>query len=189
MTDDDERLWKHVDHDCSRLVSLHVEINAPGWSAGSPESTRTVGKALNIAYAAAYRTVMDFAHSGRPWPPDKRSKYPVREDGRREGKLAHPRDITSKELCGGPLADGWTPEEEKRHDDSDKLVAHLSKDRVEREGDEKQKRGEEDWDWGDERDRVLWEDYVRRLVGEHGEHLPETAAALKRLDAMGQAGP
>jgi hypothetical protein len=120
MTDDDERLWKHVDHDCSRLVSLHVEINAPGWSAGSPESTRTVGKALNIAYAAAYRTVMDFAHSGRPWPPDKR------RGGLGLGRRAN---------------------------------------------------------------RVLWEDYVRRLVGEHGEHLPETAAALKRLDAMGQAGP
>jgi len=62
-------------------------------------------------------------------------------------------------------------------------------DSMRREGDEKQKRGEEDWDWGDERDRVLREDYVRRLVGEHGEHLPETAAALRRLDAMGQAGP
>ena len=152
ITDDDRRLWKHVDHDFSRLVELHGEINGPRW-AGYPTVVR---KGCNVAYAAAFRSVMEFAHSSRP-----------------SGGL-HPRSITSEGLCGVSLAEVWTQDEKDRVADADKLVAHLSKDRVPREGLER--------DWGDPKDRDLWEPYVRGLLSDWGEHLPETSAAWDSLE-------
>ncbi len=169
IADHDPRLWKHVDHDVSRLVELHEEINGRRWAAYG-ETTR---RGLNVAYAAAYRSVMEFVHSGRPLHPNKRESVALVQ--RRRAGRAYPdggSDITSKGLCGEPLASGWTPEEEARHDDADKLVSRLSKDRVTREG--------MDRDWGDSADRALWEPYVRDLVARFCDDLPMTCAAYKR---------
>lgn len=143
--------WKHVDHDLSQLVALHAEINGPGYGK-LPEVAR---RAMNVAYAMHFRTVMEFVHEKRP----KREK-PKDED------------ITSAKLLGRALSTEWTSEERARLADADKLAGHLSAGRVEREGMER--------DWGSAEDLALWAPYADALVSRAGDRLPRTREAMKR---------
>lgn len=153
--------WKHLDHDLSQLIRLHREINAPSFGS-YPEAVR---RGINVAYAAHFRTIMEFAHRKRP---------------KREGPP--PKDITSAALLDEPLSEKWTEEEERRLADADKLVGHLSRGRVEREGEER--------DWGCPEDADLWAPYSERLLAEAGENLPESmkAAAELRKEGEGATG-
>ncbi len=157
VRDDDPRQWKHVDHDLCLLIELHREINNP-----HQPHPKTVQKAMYVAYAAAFRSVMEFAHSHRP----------------RKG--ADKRDITSKGLLGESLETDWTLERKARMVDADKLVAHLTKARIEREGHVR--------DWGDPEDLALWEGVVERLVDGYAEQLPDAAAAWRRKDGSDASG-
>jgi len=150
VRDDDPRQWKHVDHDLCQLIELHREINDP-----QQKYPRVVRRAMTVSYAAAFRSVMEFAHTRR------RSK-----------KTTDERDITSEGLLGQSLETEWTPERWARLEDADKLVAHLTKERIEREG--------LDRDWGDAEDLALWKNVAKRLVDGYAEQLPDAAEAWRR---------
>jgi hypothetical protein len=154
MADDAHtNLWPHVDHDISRLIAIHDEMKNARWR----DYNSTVRRALNVAYAVAFRSVLEFAHSGRP------------------SGLARSEDITSRGLLGASLSSEWSEEEKGRLADADKLVAHLSKGRVERVG--------MDRDWGDAADKAIWEPYVARLLEKVPEKLPMAVEARAKSTA------
>lgn len=151
MNDDDHRRWAHVDHDLSQLMRLHVAMNEAVY-ADYPEVVR---RAMNVAYAAHFRTLMEFVHARRP------------------KSAARHADISSAGLLGTPLTEAWSAEEERRLADADKLVGHLSEGRLEREGMVR--------DWGCPEDRALWEPYCRELIERATVNLPRSAGAAEEL--------
>lgn len=152
---DRDRWWPHVDHDLSQLIALHAALSDPGFRT-YPEHAR---RAMNVAYAAHFRTIMEFAHATRPKRRDRK-----------------PEDITSEKLLGSPLRSEWVAAEEARLADADKLVGHLSLGRLEREGMQR--------DWGCPEDLELWAPYCNDLLARAPDKLPRSSAAVLRSKGL-----
>lgn len=149
MTDETstpEQFACHVDHEVSQLLNLHALINGPRFSI-FPEVLR---RAAYVAYAIHFRVLMEFFHDDRP------NKPPNRED------------ITYFKFTGKKRG-GWSPKEEKRLVDADKLVGHLSAGRLTREGDYPE--------WASEEDLGLVRDHIRALLAAKGDLLPRSRKA------------
>jgi len=147
-----DQAWKHVDHDLSQLIKLHHAFR--DWY--PPPLPDFVWRAMRVAYAAHFRTIMEFAHSCRP------------------GGGSDDRDITSLSLLGRSIRGDWgDAEEKKRFLDADKLLAHLSTGRTGR---------EDRREWGDEKDLKVWRSIAEDLVREAHGNVPLSAEAWKRLE-------
>jgi hypothetical protein len=88
-----------------------------------------------------------------------------------------PDDVVWGDFAGGetPFPE-WTDDEVRRLCDADKLVGHLSKDRVARE-----KLVDE---WGCDKDRALWRRYATMFIGSYdAQGLPLTSAAWRRYES------
>jgi hypothetical protein len=113
---------------------------------------------MDIAYGVAFRALLEFAHSGRPGRDDWK-RLPAEST----------KDIRSDDLLGATLRPDWTDEELARLRDADKLIGHLSADRVQREGSSRE--------WGGPEDLEIWHDFVKSAVEPNRALLPRAAAA------------
>ncbi len=152
---------RHVDHELSQLIRLHYHMRRL-WYRFYP---RVVRRACRVAYAAHLRAVLEFFHDGRPnWP---RMRAAGCED---------PDDIRYGDYVGGTTTlPDWTAAELGRLCDADKLLGHLSKHRVNREGmpDE----------WGCEADRDLWLTNAATVIKNIGpKHLPKSLKTLRKFE-------
>ena len=151
----------HIDHELSQLILLH-HVMRRFWYRWLPEAVR---RACRVAYAAHFRTFMEFVHGGRP------SRSSLSAVGCEE-----PRDITWSDIAGGdnPFPN-WNDDEIRRLCDADKLVGHLSQDRVSRESSASE--------WGSEHDRALWRGYLAMFLGSFDAvRLPKTARAWRKYE-------
>ena len=58
-----DRGWApHIDHEVSQLLLLHAERNSSRYG----EYPEAVRRAISCAYAAHFRTLLEFFHDGRP---------------------------------------------------------------------------------------------------------------------------
>jgi len=149
----------HVDHELAQLIRLH-HVMRRFWYRWLPEPVR---RACRVAYAAHFRALLTFFHDSRP------SRARQTAVGCEE-----PSDITWGDFAAGatPFPE-WTDDEVRRLCDADKLVGHLSKDRVLRE--------QQTAEWGTDHDHTLWRRYAAMFLGSGGpELLPQSAAAWRR---------
>lgn len=114
-------------------------------------------RSLHVAYATLLRSLLPFFHGGRPkYGPEEKKDLWASEY--REGEW------------GARERSSWPEHEKQRLFDADKLAAHLSGHRGERES-----------DWGSDEDLCTVELKVRRLLEEmeEGRELfPKTVSAL-----------
>ena len=156
-----DALAPHIDHELSQLIRLHHAMRK-FWYRWLPEPVR---RACRVAYAAHFRAVMEFVHDGRP------------SHGRRKSVgCEDPRDIIWGSVGGAPTPfPNWTDDEIRRLCDADKLVGHLSQDRITREASTSE--------WGSDHDRALWRPYVAMFVGSFDAvRLPKTARAWRQYE-------
>jgi hypothetical protein len=150
--------WKHLDHELGQLIELQVAFHEPGFG----ERPELVRHSMDVAYGAAFRALLDFAHSGRP---DKNEWKRLPDESKE--------DIWSANLLGTTLRPDWTEEELTRLRDADKLIGHLSADRVGREGSQRE--------WGGPEDLKIWRDFVRAVVEANRNRLPRATLAWRAL--------
>jgi hypothetical protein len=151
----------HVDHELAQLIRLH-HIMRRFWYGWLPDPVR---RACRVAYASHFRALLTFFHDRRP------SRARQMAVGCEE-----PSDITWGDFAAGqtPFPE-WTDEEIRRVCDADKLVGHLSKDRVSREL--------QTAEWGSDQDHSLWRRYAIMFLGSGGpEHFPQAAAAWRKYE-------
>ena len=151
----------HVDHELAQLIRLH-HLMRRFWYSWLPEPVR---RACRVAYAAHFRALLTFFHDRRP-PRPRQVAIGCEE----------PSDITWGDFAAGetPFPE-WTDDEIRRLCDADKLVGHLSKDRVPRE--------QETEEWGSDQDRTMWRRYAIMFLGSAGSDLlPQSAAAWRRYE-------
>lgn len=148
---------RHIDHEMSQAVRIATELRRSRRT--SPD---LVVRSMRVAYAAHFRVLMEFFHEGRP------------------NRTPHPRDLTVTDvLPPGITPTSWTRTEERRFAAADKLLGHLSKDRVYRTAMRRE--------WGDAADDRLIVRHIQRLFQHQPlarTWFPETAVAL---DARGQS--
>ena len=139
-----------LDHELSQLIRLQHIMKAPDYQTRYSKSVR---RAIDVAYAAHFRALTEFFHDGRPKSKPRAS------------------DLTYAEVAGQPSPfRSYTAYAEQRLEDADKLVGHLSKLRRKRTS-----------DWGCDQDWLLLWPMIQRLLKRpgSGELLPETLAAIK----------
>jgi len=129
-----------------------------------------VRRACRVAYASHFRALMVFFHDRRP-SRERRVSVGCEE----------PDDVVWGDFAGGqtPFPE-WNDDEVRRLCDADKLVGHLSKDRVVRERlvDE----------WGCDNDRTLWRRYAIMFIGSYDARaLPLTSAAWRKYESRESA--
>jgi hypothetical protein len=97
----------HVDAQLSQILELGLEL--------SRQHPARIRRALRTAYAAHFRTLMEFFHDGRPGKKPKRSDWKL-SDFIPTGTV-------------NPLRAKWTVQEKTRFKAADQLLGHLSKRR------------------------------------------------------------
>ena len=150
-----DRGWApHIDHEVSQLLLLHAERNSSRYG----EYPEAVRRAISCAYAAHFRTLLEFFHDGRPG-----AKCPK----------PNTQDLKYSEFVNDNLRPEWSPDECARLGDADKLIGHLSMGRLSR-GSERE--------WGDQADLELLRPYLVDLVNRcqaHKHLLPRTFGAVE----------
>lgn len=123
-------------------------MNAADYRTKYPKPVR---RALDVAYAAHFRALIEFFHERRP------SKPPVASD------------LKYSEVAAEPTPFTYNSYSERRLEDADKLVGHLSKLRRSRTS-----------DWDCPEDWALMWPMIQRLLGRPGVRalLTETMAAV-----------
>jgi len=150
----------HVDHELSQLIRLHYHMRC-WWYPFYPKIIR---RACRVAYAAHLRAALEFFHDGRPGWSRMRAQGCENRD-----------DIKYGDYVGTNILPDWTVPELARMCDADKLLGHLSKHRVAREG-----RPDK---WGCDADRDIWlanAATVVRTLG--GKYLPKSLKALRKFE-------
>jgi hypothetical protein len=138
-----------LDNELSQLIRLQHVMDAPDYEKNYEKPVR---RAIDTAYAAHFRALLEFFHDGRP------KKKPVISD------------LTYGEVANEKSPFTYSSYSEQRLEDADKLVGHLSKSRRSRTS-----------AWGTQQDwKVMWP-MIQRLLSRPGtiSLLPETQAALK----------
>jgi hypothetical protein len=150
--------WRALDHELGQLIELQTAFEDPDFRK-RPELVR---RSMDIAYGAAFRALLEFAHSGRP---DKEEWQRLPKESKQ--------DIRADNLLETTLRPDWTEQELTRLRDADKLIGHLSADRVQREGSSRE--------WGGPEDLKIWRDFVKTVVESNRDRLPRAAAAWEAL--------
>jgi len=116
---------------------------------------KPIRRAMDTAYAAHFRALLEFFHGGRP------KKKPVVSD------------LTYQDVANELTPFKFSGYSEQRLEDADKLVGHLSKARRSRTS-----------DWGTQQDWNLMWPMIQRLLGRPGtiSLLPETQAAMREAN-------
>jgi len=138
-----------LDHELSQLIRLQHMMNATDYKT---KFAKPVRRAIDVAYAAHFRALVEFFHEGRPKKKPRAS------------------DLTYKDVTAQPTPFVYTPYAEQRLDDADKLVGHLSKLRRSRTS-----------DWGCDEDWLLIWPMIQRLLKTTGTAvlLSETMDAIR----------
>jgi len=138
-----------LDHDLAQLVRLQDVMTQPDYKTEYP---KTVRRAIDVAYAAHFRALLEFFHDGRP------KGLPLKSD------------LTFGEVTGEPSPfKPYNTYARQRLEDADKLVGHLTKLRRTRTS-----------DWGNHSDWQLIWPMIRDLLSRPAVAplLSETLAAI-----------
>lgn len=153
---------RHVDHEMSRLLWIGETLRR--LAIPLPD---TVVRALRVAYAAHARVLLEFFHDGRPGNLGRRKTH--------GGDM----DICLCDYTGKAAgAHSWSPANQQRLDDADKLLGHLSTGRLD------PARGSLP-EWGDREDRGRFREAIQRIMTEVQDptRFPETTRALAEIEA------
>lgn len=116
-----------IDHDVEQLILLRLILS------GKTESVPA--SVLRTAFAAHFRSLMEFFHDGRPSRSRGARPFASSDDLRLSDVLGREHRYTGN----------WSKADRTRLDDADKLVGHLSKLRTSRRRMRHEWGGEQDW--------------------------------------------
>jgi len=144
-----------LNHELYQLMRLHREMRSWRWWF----YPKTMKRAVDVAYAAHLRVLLEFFRNGRPRSADfARVGCPSRND------------LRVSELDPASKSTTWTDDELRRVCDADKLLGHLSKDR-----------GTRTSDWGRDEDWALLQPHVDKLLAAVSANLDDAREARARL--------
>ena len=143
-----------LNHELYQLMRLHKEMRSWRWRF----YPKTIRRAVDVAYAAHLRVLLEFFHDGRKNADLGRIGCPK------------PNDLNASAVASPLGGIAWTDDELNRLCDADKLLGHLSRDR-----------GLRSADWGRSEDWLLLKGYVDRLFAAVPSGLDEARVARASL--------
>jgi hypothetical protein len=97
----------HLDHELSQLLWLHREMQSPDYRS---RYDRRVRRAMDVAFAAHFRALLEFFHNGR-------------------ARSTRGRDLHLMHVAPSAQPFAWTQYGQPRLQDADRLVGHICQER------------------------------------------------------------